>query len=161
LTGPAEPAEPKPEPAEAPPADPAPRTEPAPTPSPAATGRPGIADPRESDASSLEKPLEYKPGKPLAGKGIEITTVRPDFGTTVRMLANPDNPLIIIEFKPDGSVARARFARSGGRTLNTGNSFVDGAILDAVYRWKARGEALEQLEPGQTLRYTVRLLLRG
>lgn len=132
-----------------------------PTPSESASGRPGLEDPRESDAAALKRPLEYKPGKPIAGEGIEITTVRPNFGTTVRMLASPDNPLVIIDFGPDGRVRHARFARNTARTLNTGNPYVDGAILDAVYRWTAKGKAIDELEESQTLTYSVRLLLHG
>lgn len=132
-----------------------------PTPSEIASGRPGLEDERESDAAALRKPLEYKPGKPIAGEGIEITTVRPDFGTTVRILANPDNPLVVIDFGPDGHVRRARFARNATRTLNTGNPYVDGAILDAIYRWTAKGQAVDDLGDDQTLTYSVRLLLRG
>ncbi|MCL4221566.1 MAG: hypothetical protein KJZ65_09355 [Phycisphaerales bacterium] len=139
------------------------QTQPAtpPTPSESASGRPGLQDPRESDAAALKRPLEYKPGKPIAGEGIEITTVRPNFGTTVRMLANPDNPLVVIDFGPDGRVRHARFARNATRTLNTGNPYVDGAILDAIYRWKARGKAIDELGEDQMLTYSVRLLLRG
>lgn len=131
-----------------------------PTPSQSANGRPGLEDERESDAAALHKPLDYKPGKPIAGEGIEITTVRPDFGTTVRMLANPDNPLVIIEFGPDGRVRHARYARNAARALNTGNPYIDGAILDAIYRWRAKGKAVDELGKDQTLTYSVRLLLR-
>lgn len=131
------------------------------TPSQVATGRPGIEDQRESDASALEKPLKYTPGKPIAAEGIEITTVRPDFGTTARMLANPQDPLVVIDFKSDGHVHRARFARSGIRVLSTGNPYVDGAILDAIYRWTAKGDAIDELPEGQTLTYSVQLLLHG
>lgn len=131
------------------------------TPSRVRSGRPGIEDQRESDAAARQKPLRYTPGKPIAAEGIEITTVRPDFGTAVRMLANPQDPLVIIEFRSDGHVQRARFARSGTRVLGTGNPYVDGAILDAIYRWTARGAAIDALPEGQTLTYTVQLLLRG
>ncbi|GAB4384109.1 MAG: hypothetical protein Kow0022_05710 [Phycisphaerales bacterium] len=131
------------------------------TPSQVRSGRPGIEDQRESDAAARQKPLKYTPGKPIAAEGIEITTVRPDFGTAVRMLANPQDPLVIIEFRSDGHVQRARFARSGTRVLGTGNPYVDGAILDAIYRWTARGAAIDALPEGQTLTYTVQLLLRG
>lgn len=153
---------PKPAPAPKPAEQEAPAPTPAPTPSDVAAGKPGLEDEREADPVALAKPVRASNlGKPLAGEGIQITTVSPTFGTAIRMLASPSDPLVIIDFAPDGSVQRARYARSGKRVLNTGNPHVDGAILDAVYRWTAKGKAIDELKDDESLTYSIRLLLRG
>lgn len=157
---------PKPEPAPAPAPEPAkeeaPAPTPAPTPSDVAAGKPGLEDEREADPVALAKPVKASNlGKPLAGEGIQITTVSPTFGTTIRMLASPNDPLVVIDFAADGTVQRARYARAGKQILNTGHPHVDGAILDAVYRWTAKGKAIDELKDDETLTYSIRLLLRG
>lgn len=117
-----------------------------------------VAD-RQSDATSREQPLEVKPGRPLAGRGLDIRTVRPTWPITVTLLAIPRNPLVEITFGRTGRVLRASYVFG----QDTGYSDVDGPLLDAVYRWTATGKALAELPPddpdaGVTLR--IRILIR-
>lgn len=143
--------------APAPPAPPRPETEP--------TGaRPALPDPRESVATSRDEPIEVRPGKTAAGEGLQIQTVRPTWSVTTRALHSPRDPVVWISFDRKGVVRAAGFEVRGGRPMNTGSEAVDDPLLDAIYRWRASGPRLEELDPEDpsariTLR--MRIILRG
>lgn len=139
----------------APPAAPAPFAAPAST----APGTPGIASDAESDASSIKEALEYRLGKPLAGKGLRIRTVRPVWSVTTRLTASPRNPVVRVVFGRDGRVIEAKFVAG----QETGYPDVDAPILHAVHRWTASGEALTKLpanDPRAGVVMTFRMILR-
>jgi hypothetical protein len=103
--------------------------------------------------------LEFRPGTPLAGKGVRIATSMPRFSVTARATLSPKNPLIVVRFKRDGVVAKAFFAPGQG----TGYEEVDGPLLDAVYRWKASGTSLLELpanDPTAVAEFKVRWIFR-
>ncbi len=151
-------AQPAPESVEQPEVKPTAEATPAPSQA-SAQGSPGEEDRRESDASSLSKSLEYRPGRPLATEGLEITTVRPRYSVTTRSIARPRDPHITIEFDAKGVVKRAYFAKIEGRVRSTGHEHVDGPLLDAIYRWKAEGLAIKDLKGDQTVAITIRVIL--
>ena len=71
-------------------------------------------------------------------------------------MATPRNPLIRIEFDASGAVRHAEAIESSG------NSNIDGPILDAIYRWTAEGAALEALKSegsDRTVAIEMRILL--
>lgn len=109
----------------------------------AAPGEPKDAIPSEKEASptSKDKPIDWHPGRPPAAEGLDITTVNPRFSITTRLAALPRNPVVRIDFRKSGTVARAEFLPG----LATGYADVDGPLLDALYRWTAKGKALEAL----------------
>lgn len=119
---------------------------------------PGEKSPSESSASALAAPIDVRPGRVLAAQGLQITTVRPVFSTSVVALARPRSPTLVIEFGSDGRVRRARYVE--GRS--TGEPEVDRPLLDAIYRWTAAGEPLEHLSdnPDDTVAITMRIILR-
>jgi hypothetical protein len=125
------------------------------------SGTRGIKDRREADASSKVQALTYRPGRPVAGEGLEIATVRPRFSVTIQVIARPRNPVVRIQFGRDGKVRRAEFVKKKGKTLNTGSVHIDGPLMDAIYRWTAKGVALEPLKKDETLPVEIRLLLNG
>ncbi len=125
------------------------------------SGTRGIKDRREADASSKVQALTYRPGRPIAGEGLEIATVRPRFSVTIQVIARPRNPVVRIQFGPDGKVRRAEFVKKKGKLLNTGSVHIDGPLMDAIYRWTAKGAALEPLKKDETLPVEIRLLLNG
>ena len=127
----------------------------------APSGTRGIKDRREADASSKVQALTYRPGRPVAGEGLEIATVRPRFSVTIQVIARPRNPVVRIQFGRDGKVRRAEFVKKKGKTLNTGSVHIDGPLMDAIYRWTAKGGALEPLKKDETLPVEIRLLLNG
>lgn len=114
-----------------------------------------------SDAAALETAIEIKPGKVMAGKGIQIRTVRPEWAITTRLRASPRNPVVKLTFGKSGRVIRASFVEN----QTTGDREVDGPLLDALYRWTARGETIDKLptprpnayERGVTLSFRVLL----
>lgn len=159
LTEPPDPQEPTPEPradpAEmGPPAPPRPRpAEPPaePTP-PAPEGSSGEPDPRAADAAMRRRadPVDVsRLGRPLQASGdLEITTVRPTWSLQVRNAYSPRrNPFMEIRFGRDGRVRSARFVPLPDGTRGSGYAEVDQPLLNAVYRWTAKGKAIERLDP--------------
>lgn len=125
---------------------------------PAGEPREAIDSEKESDATSLERTAEWHPGRPPAVEGLEITTVRPRWTVTTRLAAVPRNPVVVMEFRKNGTIARARFLPG----QDTGYRDVDGPLLDALYRWTARGKALDELaadDPEAVVSLTMRIVL--
>jgi hypothetical protein len=125
-----------------------------------AKATPGNKSDRESDAASKKGPIEVRPGKPAAGQGLEIQTVRPKWSITVQLTSVPKNPMVRIVFGPDGKVKNAAFLVG----QDTGSAEVDGPLLDAIYRWTAKGKAIDQLpknDPKAGVPLIMRIVLRG
>jgi hypothetical protein len=107
--------------------------------------------------------VRVRPGQPVAAKGLDIKTRRPQWGTTTLLTAFPANPVVVIEFNRSGKVVRAQFARDGKRVMSTGYEDVDEPLLNAVYTWTAAGKALEKLpedDPDATVRIVLSVVLR-
>ena len=104
----------------------------------------GNASEMESDpTSTLEVSLaDIKLGKPIAGPGLQIKPRRPSFTTLTMFTAAPRNPFVEIRFPRSGKPVRAQILESSG------DSRVDEAILNSLYRWRAHGEQLEALGYG-------------
>lgn len=100
--------------------------------------------PKESDATSLDDVAEWIPGRPASAQGLDITTVRPRWSITTRLSAVPRNPVLRIDFRKNGTVAKAEFLTG----QDTGYPDVDGPLLDAIYNWTAKGKALDELPAG-------------
>jgi len=119
-------------------------------------GEPGQQSDKESDAFSTRSG-EFRNGRVEAGEGIEIKTVRPQFGLITRTIATPRSPRVEIAFDRAGFVKRAKILQSSGYP-----AAVDEPILDAVYQWRAIGESLSQLpnQPDAELRLVLTVYLR-
>ncbi|HRQ71498.1 MAG TPA: hypothetical protein PLU35_00550 [Phycisphaerales bacterium] len=148
---PADAAEPSPE--APPPALPEPRPQPTPQAQPSEQPAPPAPTPgvealiestKESPATSTKPPVEVSPGQPVAAEGLDIETVRPRWTLVTRMTALPRNPVVRVTFAKDGKVGRAEFLPG----KNSGYADVDGPLLDAIYRWRAKGKALDDLPEG-------------
>jgi hypothetical protein len=100
---------------------------------------------KEAGATSREQPIDWAPGRPAAAEGLDITTVDPRWTIATRLSALPRNPVVRLDFGKDGRVRKAEFLPE----LDTGYRDVDGPLLDALYRWTAKGEALAKLPPGE------------
>jgi hypothetical protein len=128
-------------------APPAPATTPvpsAPPGQPSPTGlNPGEASAADASPTSRLPAINVKLGRPAAGQGLEVRTVRPRFSVTTMLTSNPRRSTVDVVFGRDGRVLRAAFQQ--GRT--TGYPEVDGPLLDAIYRWTARGRALADIPP--------------
>lgn len=125
----------------------------------AGSGEPGEASDRDSDPTAIFGTIDVVPGHPAARKGLEIKTVRPKWLTLTRMTTNPGNPTIIIRFLRNGTVVDAQFEPG----KSTGSPSVDGPLLDAVYAWRAKGEALDRLSPSDpraSLEVRIRVIMR-
>lgn len=163
---------PEPKPETAPPAEPQPQPQPSPTPEPAPTPAPqpgpaegpgdgedepdvGDASDRESDATSvIEVPREvWRAGRPLAARGLELQTVRPVLTELTQLTARFGNPLVEIRFGRNGRPRSATIIESSG------DRRVDEPILDSLYRWRARGARLGELEGEATEDVRLRIIL--
>jgi hypothetical protein len=102
---------------------------------------------READAVSRRKPINVRPGSPVAAEGLKIKTVRPNWTLLLRTSARPANPLVAITFNPEGKVRLAEFETKDGQRMTTGNQDVDAVLLNAIYLWTATGEAIDELDP--------------
>ena len=107
---------------------------------------------REASPSVTIDGGRLRPGRVVVGKGIEIKTVAPRFGIASRLSAVPDNPRVLVVFNRKGRVIEARLIRSSG------HAGVDGPILSSLYRWRATGDLLKDLD--DELKFEVKLLLR-
>ncbi len=114
-------------------------------------GEPGLQSDRESDAFSTAVG-EYRAGKVVAGKGIEIRPTRPKFGLLARTLALPAPPRVEVVFGRNGAVKRARIVRSSGYSTE-----IDEPIINAVYEWTASGKALAELPPNPSAEMRLNL----
>jgi outer membrane biosynthesis protein TonB len=108
---------------------------------------------RQSDAfSRITTSLdELKAGKPLAARGLDIRTQKPQFTTLVQLTAWPGNPLVRIRFGRDGLPTFAEVIESSG------DKRVDDALRASLYRWRAGGEPLEALVGEQTIDIEIRI----
>ncbi len=115
----------------------------------------GNASEMESDpTSTLDVSLaDIKLGKPIAGHGLQIKPRRPSFTTLTMFTAAPRNPLVEIRFPRNGRPVRAQILESSG------DSRVDEAILNSLYRWRAQGKQLETLGEGQSIPVRLRIVL--
>lgn len=125
---------------------------------PGVAGEPGRASDRESVATSVQR-VELKArqlGDPAAAEGVDIKTVRPKFTHYTRITADPSDPLVRVQFDRTGAVVEAEIIESSG------HRDVDRPILDAIYRWKASGKAIDSLKVGAgpaTLTLEFRIVL--
>src|SRR5262249_20369918 len=66
--------------------------------------QPGTKAEEESAAASVVESLTYRPGQPLAGKGLQVRTVNPRWGVTTMLTSSPKNTVIRITFGRSGRV---------------------------------------------------------
>lgn len=121
--------------------------------------RPFEKSDRDVDPSSLEDPIDVKPGQPLAAKGLEIKTSRLDLTTLSRQFSYTTNPVVRVKFGRNGLVLHADFVK--GQTA--GSPEWNNALLSAMYRWVAAGEELKKLpkgDPEAGVEVQFRILLR-
>ncbi|MEM9373396.1 MAG: hypothetical protein AAGA55_07110 [Planctomycetota bacterium] len=132
--------------------------------SPATAGERAVRSPRQSDASMRKRALEYRSdlNRPIAGKGLEIKTVRPQWPVTVRQSYRPGNPHVLIHFGGDGRARRVSFIREADGSRGTGIAAVDQPLVDALYRWTAKGPQIDALvasDPDDVIAIPIRILL--
>lgn len=150
-----------------PPAEPAPRpapegTSPAPPPAepapvppadPGVPGDPGEVAEQESDPTSDVPWDKVANGRPLAAAGLALRPRKPVLTYWIRFTSAPADPVVTIRFGGDGVPVKASIDRTSG------DSRVDEAILNSLYRWRAAGAKLEQLAEGETCTVTLRIIM--
>jgi hypothetical protein len=112
---------------------------------------------KESPPTSTRKPIVVQPGQVVAAHGLEIQTVRPRFTHSTQILSRPDNMVVRITFGRNGRVIRATMIDSSGVPT------VDEPVMNAVYRWTARGGSLQSIPsdpPGMGVEIDFRIDVR-
>jgi hypothetical protein len=118
---------------------PTPGSEPGSGGSPTAT--PGEASNRESDATStVRRAGNFRNGRIDVGEGLEIRTARPNLTLLARASTAPRPPLAEVYFDRTGTVVDVKLIESSGYPTE-----VDEPVRTALYRWRARGNVLDEL----------------
>lgn len=131
----------------------------APSPQEGATGdsgETGQADDREAPAAAVNPVRVRDLGGPVEAQGLRIDTVRPFFHDITRLTASTRSPIFRLHFSREGRVRQVETLESSGRRD------VDEAILNALFRWRARGDALNRISsesPEATVAIDIRILL--
>ena len=157
--------------------DPGPAPKPTPTPTPETNGDEGDAEgdaagdgdgpgepapesgndaDKDAEATSvIEVPAsEWKQGKPLAARGLDITTRRPKIPVTAWLSYRPKyNPVARVEFDRTGKPKRASLL------VRSEEPNLDERLIDMLYRWRAKGPRLKELTGDQTVSIELQLLL--
>jgi hypothetical protein len=102
---------------------------------------PGPRSDAESVAASRTVSMTFKPGQPLAGKGLRVRPAPLRLAHMTRMTASPRNPIILIKFNRRGIVTDVEFENNQG----TGFPDVDAPLRDSIFRWTASGKVLQDL----------------
>jgi len=112
----------------------------------------------EAQAFAKEPSIEFRPGQPLAGKGVRVRTVLPQFAITTQLTRVPRNPTVVIKFNREGKVVGAWFEGEG-----TGSPDIDEPLMDAIHRWTATGREFARLsaaDPNAGVMIKVLYILR-
>lgn len=134
------------------------------TPSPTNLGLRGVVTDREVLATAIKRAIEVdprKPNAPVAGEGLEITTVMPRWSSTGRNTGAPLNPVVVMHFDARGRVVYADFLKEPKREYSSGSLLIDEPLMNAVYRWRAKGERIDELDarnPRDTVEVTITFL---
>ena len=105
---------------------------------------------REVVATAIDRAIPADPrraNQPIAGEGLEITTVMPRWSSTARLTGAPANPIVVLHFGADGRVVYADFLREKRREYSSGSVLFDEPLISAMYRWRAKGERIDELDP--------------
>lgn len=118
---------------------------------PTQQGKPGEEDDRESVATMLKRAEAHSANnlnRPLSSSGLEIKPVEPRYPASVRFTQLPRNPVVLIRFNAKGQVIFADFLRDTEKrkVYDTGSRSVDEPLLSAIYKWRAEGEPLNELD---------------
>lgn len=109
---------------------------------------------RESPpVTRIEDTIVVRPGRVLTAEGIEIDTFAPRPSTITLYSTIPRNPEAILIFDKTGSVIDVTLKHSAG------SPGWDGPIVTSLYRWRAKGPLIDNLDG--TLSVPVRLILAG
>ena len=114
------------------------------------------SDKQSAATSVIDVPASlWKNGKPLAREGLNIKTRRVELTTLTQVSGNYRNPQCDIYFDHTGKPVQVKIVESSGM-----KDAVDEPVVDTLYRWRASGKQISQLQPGQLARFRVRINLR-
>ncbi len=108
-------------------------------------------------------PEKWRTGAPIAHKGVEILTRRPELPILTRLTTRPLHPVADLFFDNQGKPVSVKIVQSSGYPDD-----IDQPVIDALYRWRAKGSQLARLPglagvtllpEGKVARFRVRVIL--
>ena len=94
-------------------------------------------------------------GRVLSGKGLQLSTSRPEVSVVTQVSGVPMNPKVRVVFSPDGKVIDAKILKS------TGYKDWDAPLLASLYKWKLSGEMLSTFDGPVYKELTIILYARA
>lgn len=105
--------------------------------------RPTAAPRDDSESPPTRVDLDVKavkPGGVIVGRGLKMIVARPRFSAVTLSSTMPRNPLALITFNADGTVRAVELKESSGAAN------VDGPVVASLYRWRAEGRRLSEID---------------
>lgn len=108
---------------------------------------------RDSDATSIVRisPENWKAGKPAAAEGIVLRPRRPSFTANQLATHAPSNLVAALYIDKRGKPIDVVIL------LGTGSGSIDRSIEASLYRWRASGERVDDLENEETVKITINI----
>lgn len=107
------------------------------------------SDRQSPPASFVHADHLVRPGKVVAGPGIEIKTAVPDFSAVTLASSVPRSMKANVTFDQSGAVTYVKITQS-----STYPNF-DAAVLASLYRWRAVGKKMEHINTSFTMHFTI------
>ncbi len=96
-------------------------------------------------------PAPDRPGRVIAGEGIEIKTAHPRFSAVALSSSVPKNPIVKVVFNKQGTVINADIVKSSDYPN------IDGPIVASLYKWQATGKKLAEMN--RSFEVTIHIIL--
>ncbi|MEE2912301.1 MAG: hypothetical protein VX436_00690 [Planctomycetota bacterium] len=108
---------------------------------------------RDSDATStiLISPENWKAGKPVATEGVVLRPRRPSFTANQLVTSAPSSLLAILYIDRRGKPIDVVIL------LGTGSGSIDRSIESSLYKWRASGERIDELEDRETANIKIHI----
>ena len=109
---------------------------------------------RDSDATSVVRisPENWKAGKPVAAKGLVLRPTRPSFTANQLATHAPSNLVAALYIDKRGKPMDVVIL------LGTGSGSIDRCIEASLYRWRASGKRIDDLDNGETVKITINIM---
>ena len=109
---------------------------------------------RDSDATSIVRisPENWKAGKPASAEGIVLRPRRPSFTANQLVTNAPSNLVASLHIDKRGRPVDVVIL------LGTGSGSIDRSVEASLYRWRASGKRIDDLENEETVTITINIM---
>ncbi len=108
---------------------------------------------RDSDATSIVRisPEHWKAGKPAAAEGIVLRPRRPSFTANQLVTRAPSSLVATLYIDKRGKPIDVEIL------MGTGSGSIDRSIESSLYKWRASGDRVDELEGEETVRIQIHI----